>query len=88
MIANDGTITVNKGGSLDALQIWSFKGAKENGDITLHSTEYEKRYDYTDMKCPFAFEHGVHGFNSFFKYSLHPEDYEDGSNMLVQKFWN
>ena len=88
MIANDGTITVNKGGSLDALQIWSFKGAKEDGDITLHSEKYEKRYDYTDMKCPFAFEHGVHGFNSFFKYNLHPESYEDGKNMFVQKFWN
>ena len=88
MIANDGTITVAKGGRLDALQVWSFQGAEENGEITLFAEQYEKRYDFTDRKCPFAFEHGVHGFSSFYRYILRPEEYEDGHDQFVQKFWD
>ncbi len=88
MIANDGTITVNPGGSLDALQLWSFKGAKEVGDITLHAEENEKRYDFTNMKCPFAFEHGAHGFNAFYKYNLDPEQYADNKDQFAKKFWD
>ena len=88
MLANDGTVTVNPGGSLDALQIWSFQGAEETGEITFHAEQYEKRYDYMDRKCPFAFEHGVHGFSSFYRYNLHPEEYEDGHDQFVQKFWD
>ena len=69
-------------------------GAEDMAELTVQSnidgtfSEYDSFGEYEHMKCPFAFEHGVHGFNSFFKYSLHPEEYEDGSNMLVQKFWN
>lgn len=76
-LANDGQITVGDGGSLDARQVWSFKGAEEKGTITLHDDEGKPRYDYTDVDCPFTFDWGVHGFRGF-RAAVEEPDKKDG----------
>ena len=86
MMASDGTITVSPGGTCILNQLWSFAGARERGEITFVTAEgFESRYDFTEHECPFVFEHGKHGFSSFYKYTLDPEGEHD---LFTEKFWD
>ena len=86
MAANDGSITVAEGGTFIVNQLWSFAGARERGEITFDTTDGdESRRDFTEHDCPFSFEHGKHGFSSFFKYMLDPEGIHD---IFTEKFWD
>ena len=86
MLANDGSISVSRGGECIINQLWSFAGAQERGEITFVSAwEDDPRYDFTEHECPFVFEHGKHGFSSFYKYMLDPFGPHD---MFTEKFWD